>query len=75
MVRGGGGQIQLFLPELGVTSKYVTRGNPKFLIISYSFSISCLYCIPQNISPFLVPTIVVSIVYYVYAVHDRSQSK
>ena len=27
-VRKGG--LQLFLPELGVASKYVTRGDPKF---------------------------------------------
>ena len=47
---GKGGQPQLFLPELGVASKYVTRGDPKFLILSYSFSISCLYRILQNIS-------------------------
>jgi hypothetical protein len=49
----------------------VLRGNPNFLILSYSFSISRLYRIPQNISPFLVPIIVVSIVYSVYAVHRK----
>ena len=42
-----GGQLQLFLPELGVASKYVTRSDPKFLILSYSFSISCLYRIAK----------------------------
>jgi hypothetical protein len=39
------------------------------------FSISRFYRIPQNISPFLVHIIVVSIVYYVYAVHHKSLSK
>jgi hypothetical protein len=43
---------------------YVRRGDPNFLILSYPFSISRLYRIPQNISPFFpITTIVVSIVY------------
>ena len=33
---------------------------------------SLAFIILQNISPFLVPIIVISIVYYVYTVHDRS---
>jgi hypothetical protein len=57
------------------TEKYLTSGDPNFLILSYSFSICRLYRIPQNISPFLVPITVVFVVYYVYAVHHRSRSK
>jgi hypothetical protein len=75
------GRLQIFLPELGggggrpQTGKYVTTGNPNFLILSYSFSISRPYRITQNISPFLVAIIVVSIVNYVYAVHKSRKSK
>jgi hypothetical protein len=74
---GGGGGRWYFCLNWGrpQTEKYVTRGKPNFLILSYSFSISRLYRIPQNISPFLVPIIVVSIVYYVYAVHHKSRIK
>jgi hypothetical protein len=49
--------------------------GPNFFIRSYSFSIARLYRIPQNISPFLVPIIVVSLVYYVYAVDHKRRSK
>jgi hypothetical protein len=72
---GGGGWEKgaastVFAWTISQTEKYVTRGNPNFLILSYSFLISRLYRIPQHISPFLVPIIVVSIVYYVYALHQ-----
>ena len=75
-VRKGGGFKYFCLNwEQPQTEKYVTRGDPNFLILSYLFSISRHYRIPQNFSPFSFPIIVVSIVHYLYAVHQRSRSK
>ena len=79
-VRKRGAASTIFAWGRNWTEQYVTRGNLNFLILPYSFFLfpthnTRLYRIPQNISPFLIPIIVVSIVYYVYAVHHRSRSK